>query len=283
MATSSSDRLGVTILFSIIAHAVIALGISFDYEKMRPRLPSLEVILLQSSSGENPDKADFLAQANNSGGGDSELPKRPSNVVSGPMPQLSDGLSPVPMQTSTPRAQEASQPELASTATSEFEVLTRPSTETQPELPEPDDRKALERQLEMARLANELQKEAERYAKRPKKKYISANTREYAYANYMKAWVSRVERVGNINYPDEARRRELRGQLILTVGMNRDGSVKSVDVIKSSGESILDDAAIRIVRLAAPFPTIPVNEENLDELYVTRTWQFLPGDTLLTK
>ncbi|MEO6075863.1 MAG: TonB family protein, partial [Dokdonella sp.] len=83
--------------------------------------------------------------------------------------------------------------------------------------------------------------------------------------------------------PDEARRRQLRGQLILTVGMSRDGSIKSVDVIKSSGENILDDAAIRIVRLAAPFPTIPVTDENLDELYVTRTWQFLPGNTLQTK
>ena len=87
MATSSSDRLGVTILFSLIAHAVIALGISFDYEKMLPRLPSLEVILLQSSSGENPDKADFLAQANNSGGGESDKPKRPADLLSGPMPQ----------------------------------------------------------------------------------------------------------------------------------------------------------------------------------------------------
>lgn len=283
MATSSGDRLGVTILFSVIAHAVIALGISFDYEKMRPRLPSLEVILLQSSSGENPDKADFLAQANNSGGGESDTPKRPADLLSGPMPQVNDGIAPAPMQTSTPRAQEASQPELASTATSEFKVLTRPSSKTQPDLPRPDDRKELERQLEMARLANELKKEAERYAKRPKKKYISANTREYAYASYMKVWVSRVERVGNINYPDEARRRQLRGQLILTVGMSRDGSIKSVDVIKSSGERILDDAAIRIVRLAAPFPTIPVTDENLDELYVTRTWQFLPGNTLQTK
>lgn len=283
MKASTGDRLGVTILFSVIAHAVIALGVSFDYEKMRPRLPSLEVILLQSASGENPDKADFLAQSNNSGGGESDEAKRPSQPVSGPQPQLHDGLAPVPMQHSTPRAQQASQPELQTTAASDFSVRTRQPSQDMPELENPTDRKALERQLEMARLANELQQDAERYAKRPKRKFISANTREYEYATYMKAWVARVERVGNINYPDEARRQQLRGQLILTVGMNRDGSIKSIDVIKSSGHALLDEAAQRIVRLAAPFPTIPVNDEKLDELHVTRTWQFLPGDTLQTK
>lgn len=283
MSTRTGDRLSVTILFSVIAHAVIALGVSFDYEKMRPRLPSLEVILLQSTSGEKPDKADFLAQANNSGGGSSDKAKRPADVVTGPQPQLHDGIAPVPMRNATPRQRDSSQPELHSTAKSDFTVAPRPASEDKPELPDPSDKEMLERQMEMARLANELQKETERYAKRPKRKFISANTREYTYANYMKTWVSRVERIGNINYPDEARQRQLRGQLILTVGMNRDGSIKSIDVIKSSGERILDDAAIRIVRLAAPFPTIPVTNENLDELYVTRTWQFLPGDTLQTK
>ena len=283
MSTRSSDRLSVTILFSVIAHAVIALGVSFDYEKIRPRLPSLEVILLQSTSGEKPDKADFLAQANNSGGGDSDKAKRPADVVTGPQPQLHDGIAPTPMRNATPRPRDSSQPELHSTEKSDFTVTPRRASEDQPDLADPNDKEMLERQMEMARLANELQKETERYAKRPKRKFISANTREYAYANYMKTWVTRVERVGNINYPDEARQRQLRGQLILTVGMNRDGSIKSIDVIKSSGERVLDDAAIRIVRLAAPFPSIPLTDENLDELYVTRTWQFLPGDTLLTK
>ena len=131
----------------------------------------------------------------------------------------------------------------------------------------------------MARLAEEVQRESQAYAKRPKKKFISANTKEYEYAAYMAAWVARVERIGNLNYPDEARRQQLHGQLVLTVALNRDGTVKSIDVIQSSGHKLLDDAAIRIVRLAAPFPPIPADEK-VDELYVTRTWQFLPGDVL---
>jgi len=90
-----------------------------------------------------------------------------------------------------------------------------------------------------------------------------------------------VERVGNLNYPDEARRQGVYGELVLTVGLNRDGSIKSIDVIKSSGHTLLDDAAQRIVRLAAPFPGLPKDsKEKVDELYITRTWQFLPGNVL---
>ena len=70
------------------------------------------------------------------------------------------------------------------------------------------------------------------------------------------------------------------GQLVLTVGLDRKGNVKSVDVIQSSGHKVLDDAAIRMVRLAEPFPALPESEEQVDELYISRTWQFLPGDIL---
>ena len=96
----------------------------------------------------------------------------------------------------------------------------------------------------------------------------------------MNGWVKRVERVGNQNYPDQARREGLHGDVVLTVGLNRDGSIKSVDVIDSSGHKLLDDAAQRIVRLAGPFPPLPPDKTRVDELYITRTWQFLPGDIL---
>ena len=134
--------------------------------------------------------------------------------------------------------------------------------------------------IEMARLAQEIQKETEQYAKRPKRKYISANTQEYEFAAYMRAWVARIERIGNLNYPDEARRQQLHGDVLLTVTLNKDGTVNRMDVIQGSGHKLLDDAVQRIVQLAAPFPPIPKTGEDIDELYITRTWQFLPGDVL---
>jgi len=275
----SGDRLGVTIIFSLIAHGVLALGLTFEYEKPKPSLPSLDVILVQSASGEKPTKADFLAQANNSGGGEHEKSLRPSELMSSPIAKSDTGVAPKPMQASAPKPQPPTQREILTQQKSTFNLQTDKEKPEQPPIPEPSTRDLLEKKLEMAKLAAEIQKESQEYAKRPKRKYISANTKEYAYAAYMAAWVARVERIGNLNYPDEARREQMHGELVLTVALRKDGTIKSVDVIESSGHKLLDDAAIRIVNQAAPFPAIPA-EDGVDELYVTRTWQFLPGDIL---
>jgi len=278
-AVGSGDRFGVTLLFSLIAHGVLALGLTFQYEKPAASLPSLDVILVQSASGTKPDKADFLAQAHNSGGGESEKSLRPSEPLSSPVHKPDPGIAPRPIPAGAPKAHVATPHELLTAQRSTFSVHSDKETPEQPELPQPVARELLEKKLEMARLAEEVQRDSIAYAKRPKKKFISANTREYEYAAYMSAWVARVERIGNLNYPDEARRQQLHGQLVLTVAIHRDGTIKSTDIIQSSGHKLLDDAAIRIVRLAAPFPPIPTGEK-VDELYVTRTWQFLPGDIL---
>jgi protein TonB len=278
-SVGSGDRFGVTLLFSLVAHGVLALGLTFEYERAKPSLPSLDVILVQSASGQKPEKADFLAQANNTGGGESDKAVRPTEVLSSPVSKPEAGIAPRPIEAGAPRAQPPSERELLTQQKSQFAVHTQKEAPEQPPVPQPTNRELIEKKLEMARLAEEVQRESQAYAKRPKKKYISANTKEYEYAAYMSAWVARIERIGNLNYPDEARRQQLHGQLVLTVALNRDGSVKDIDVIQPSGHKLLDEAAIRIVRLAAPFPPFP-NEGGIDELYVTRTWQFLPGDIL---
>jgi protein TonB len=277
--SGSADRLGVTLLFSIVVHAVIALGITFQFERAPPRLPSLDVILVQSANSEKPDKADFIAQANNSGGGESDKAHRPSQLLSSPLPKPLQGVSPIPLEDAAPRPNPPTATEVLTVRRSTHKV------DTQAQTPDSDQPAQLERdteqrKLEMAKLAQEIEREAEQYAKRPKRKYISANTREYEFAAYMRAWVARIERIGNLNYPDEARRQQLHGQLVLTVGLDRQGHIKSIDVIQSSGHKVLDDAAIRITRLAEPFPALPETSEKVDELYISRTWQFLPGDIL---
>ncbi|MEE7559992.1 energy transducer TonB, partial [Xanthomonas sp. Kuri4-2] len=137
-----------------------------------------------------------------------------------------------------------------------------------------------QRDAEMARLAAEVHLRSEQYARRPNRKFVSASTREYAYANYLRAWVDRAERVGNLNYPDEARRRRLGGKVVISVGVRRDGSVESSRVLVSSGTPLLDAAALRVVQLAQPFPPLPRTEDDIDILQVTRTWLFLPGGAL---
>lgn len=132
------------------------------------------------------------------------------------------------------------------------------------------------RSFALASLNAELQQKLETHAKRPRQKFISANTQEYRYAAYMEAWRAKVERIGNLNYPDEARQKQLSGALLLDVALRPDGSVIEILVRRSSGHKVLDDAAVRIVELAAPFAPFPDDiAREVDVLHVTRTWKFL--------
>jgi len=131
------------------------------------------------------------------------------------------------------------------------------------------------RNAEMANLAARIQERGSAYASRTRRKAISTATREYIYATYMEAWRRKVERIGNLNYPSEARELGLFGSLILHVAVRSDGSLEGIRVVRSSGHDVLDQAAIRIVELAAPFAPFPANiKSETDVLDITRTWQF---------
>ncbi|MEW5313184.1 MAG: hypothetical protein WDW38_004770 [Sanguina aurantia] len=270
-------------LFSLLLHGVLLLGVTFHFAKLTPSLPTLDVTLVNVANQEAPDKADFLAQANNSGGGQSDKAARPSQMFSGAVPKPDPGIAAQAVEDSTPAPQEATATRMVTTSgRSDFSVASdtaKPKLDAQDDAPTAED---LKRQQDIAQLAAELRQQTEALAKRPKKKFISANTKEYVYASYMRGWSDRVQRIGNLNYPDAARRRKLYGDLLLTVGLNRDGSIKNITVIKSSGQPLLDAAAERIVRLSSPFPPLP-KDASVDELYITRTWQFLPGDVLRNK
>ena len=270
------DRLGATLAFSLIVHGVVILGVGFAVDDAAPLLPTLEVILTESSTPTPPEEADFLAQASQQGGGESEKTERPREPISSAQPSPQQGVARRAVEASAPPPQpERREPVLTATTPQPQQAPAQPPVA--PPQPLPSSRQLIEQSMEMARLAAEIERQSQAYAKRPKRKFISANTREYEFAAYMRAWVARVERIGNLNYPEEARRRNLSGNLVLTVALRRDGSVQSIDVVQPSGHPLLDDAAIRTVQLASPFAPLPKTQENIDELHITRTWQFLPG------
>lgn len=127
----------------------------------------------------------------------------------------------------------------------------------------------------MAKLQPGIQRDRESQSKLPRRKWISANTRQYEFAAYMQAWVAKVERVGNLNYPEEIRHLKLTGDLVMTVGIKQDGSIEAIEIIRSSGKFQLDQAATRIVRLAGPYSPLPEQiKESVDILHITRTWVF---------
>lgn len=272
-----NERLSATLALSLVVHGILVLGVGFALGDAAPVLPTLDVILSQTQTPLTPKEADFLAAANQQGGGDSDVAKRPRDSQAGWVPQAQTGLAPQPLRAQSPDAVPPPEARVLTTKDSDLKVPPQ-QTKPQPDTPDlPKGEAKIEHDAEMARLAAEIHLRSELYAKRPKRKFVSASTREYVYANYLRAWVDRAERVGNLNYPDEARRKRLAGQLVITVAVRRDGSVEQTHIIQSSGIPLLDSTALRIVKLAAPFPPLPETSENVDILHVTRTWQFLPG------
>lgn len=280
-AIGERERLGATLVLSLLVHAMAVLGVGFALEDAAPVLPTLDVILTRTTSALTPAQADFLAQASNQGGGEDEASRRPRDAQAGLLPSEDSGVAQRAVRAQSPAP--APPPETRVVASHRGETPV-PEPEARPapdERPLPRGEEKIERDLAMARLAAEIHLQSERYAKRPKRKFVSASTQEWAYATYLRAWVDRVERVGNLNYPDEARRRQLSGTLVISVAIRRDGSVERAEVIQSSGIRLLDDAALRIARLAEPYPPLPRTDEEIDVLHVTRTWNFLPGGELV--
>jgi periplasmic protein TonB len=275
------ERLGATMVLSVLLHGMLVLGLGFALDDAAPVMPTLDVILTETTSPLTQAQADFLAQASNQGGGEHDRSTRPRDAQVGHAPQPEPGVSPIQLRAQSPEATPPPQARVVSSTRGERPVPSPDATPQADDSPLPRGQEKIERDLEMARLAAEIHLRSERYARRPKRKFVSASTQEYAYATYLRTWVDRVQRVGNLNYPDEARRRQLAGELVISIAIRRDGSVERAEILKSSGTRLLDDAALRIARLAEPYPPLPRTDEEIDVLHVTRTWQFLPGGTML--
>jgi protein TonB len=264
-----TDRLGLTLLVAAAAHAFVILGITFKpFDPVRPkhRQQSMEIMVVNQAAEppEEDEKPDFLAQTSQQGSGEQQEPVKPS-FESAPPP-------------SPPPQPQQAQPQPQAPLTTEASKQKTPQ-ESPPEatpLPLSASQLLNSKELEIARLTADLQRRSQAYAKMPKRRAISASTKEYKYAAYLDAWRRKVERVGNLNYPDQAKRSRLYGNLVLHVAVRADGSVERVRVLHSSGHKILDDAAVRIVRMSAPFSPFPEEiRKETDILDITRTWQFL--------
>ena len=272
------DRLGATMALSAALHAIVILGVGFAVNEAAPITPMLDVILSGTRTPLTPKEAEFLAQASNQGGGEHDKSSRPTDTVSGPLPLPESGLAPQPLRAQSPDATPPPEARIVTGADAGKVPPEQMRPQTDPEALPPGEQKILH-DIDMARLAAEVHLNSQRYAKRPKRKFVSASTQEYAYAEYLRRWVDRAERVGNLNYPEAARQRGLSGQVVMSIGIRRDGSVESSQVLVSSGKPVLDQAALRIAKLAQPYPALPKTADNIDVLNVVRTWNFRPGGT----
>lgn len=283
-AVTAADRLGLTLFLAAAAHGLVILGVGFAPLEWSPDTPqALDVVLVEQHTEEAPEEADYLAEANAAGGGDSPERDRPRAPVSSPERTARAGIAPAPLEAGAPEPVRPAPAPTLTRDTSEVEVdSSRPreepveSTRRQPE--------RVEYEAHIARLAAEVDNALSEYAQRPRKTFVTARTRRSVAASYMHDWVESVEHVGNINYPESARRRGLSGALVLVAAIRADGSLHDVRVRASSGQPVLDAAAERIVRQAAPFEPFPeALRAETDILYITRTWEFTSGDRLTTR
>jgi protein TonB len=268
---TATDRLTLTLFFALVIHAMVILGITFGmYDDPEPeKVPPTLDITIATRNTPAPDEADYLAQTSQDGGGNVSEKIKPTMT----MPEMAPVVEP---------QQPVPAPTQVITALKSDIQLVEVSEET-PETEQPDmaATELIERMMEMDILSEQISESRQAYAQRPRQVFISARTQEYKYANYMSEWVKKVERVGNLNYPVAARRAKISGKLMMEVALNVDGTVHKISILRPSGEPIIDEAAKRIVNLAAPFPPFPPEIlENTDILNITRTWEFSTSNQL---
>lgn len=279
-----SRNLGLAIGASLLLHGIL-LSIHFTFPDALSNVKerALDVILVNSRSATRPTDVQAKAQANLDGGGNTDENRRAAT----PLPvskQVKDGESLVEAQRRVVQL-EAQQREMMTQLKSQkaVPVATRHNEPTPPMPLTPPNVSGLDlasSAMAVARLEGQIARQTEEYNKRPRKKFIGARTEEYRFAQYVEDWRQKVERIGNLNYPDAARGR-MYGSLVLTVIIKADGTLDRVDINRPSGQKLLDDAARRIVQMASPYAPFPAAiARDTDILEITRTWTFTSADKL---
>jgi periplasmic protein TonB len=281
-----SRVLAVSIGLSILLHAVL-LSIHFRFpEALRWKSANqpLEVVLVNAKTLDKPERAKALAQANLDGGGNTDARRRATS----PLPVTSPkepGRDLAETQRRQRELEAQQQRLLAQTREARAAVAAAGEGKTPVEEPTPQvaGRDMADRSLAMLSLQAQIARQTQAYQERPRKRFIGANAREYRFAQYEEDWRAKIERVGTLNYPAEARGK-LYGMLRLTVTIRPDGTVEAIDLDRSSGLKVLDQAAFRIVKMAAPFSAFPPEiRKDTDLLVITRTWFFAQGDKVWTE
>jgi len=285
-----SLNLWIGVGISIFVHAaLLSLHFTFPEASRAFQDRALEIILVNSRSSHRPTNAQALAQVNLDGGGDTDDDVRRAS----PLPAS-------PYDQSGRELLEQSKQRVQALETKTQQMLTQKPGNTKVEpVPRKDASKREARPKaahtgvsgldlannarEMARLEGEIARNTQLYNKRPRVKNIGTRAEEYRFAQYIEAVLVKIERVGTLNYPEDARGK-LYGNLTLTIRVNSDGRVEKVEIDRSSGYKILDNAAIRIVKMSSPFAAFPNDiRRDTDILEITRILSFTKSDRIRTR
>ena len=283
LAVSVPTQMAVCTSVAIHLFLILAVGAQFfDPKNFTPPHNAMDVVLVNAKSASKPLKADVLAQANLDGGGNTDEKRRAKT----PLPAV-DQSAVANEKLAQERVKQLEQEvkTLMTQAKSTAKILQGEISQQPSGAPKPlSTAELLQQSMEIRRLEAELSREHEAYQQRPKRSFVGGSTMEYRFAGYVENWRLKIERVGNLNYPEEAKGKGLQGQLTLTVAIKSNGEVEEIKVNRSSGSKVLDQAARRIVMLSAPFDRFPDSfKKDTDVLHITRTWIFGRDETLTSK
>lgn len=302
--------LTIALAISLALHAMIGV-VHFSAPKpkvSKDNAQTLEVALVNTKTKSRPRTADTLAQANLDRGGNTDADRKIKSAAPAMINQPTEF-------TATPTAAVQTSPQadtISTTAAREQQRIaqleeqsralmtqiqasnkvisqsthTAAAPEAEKEILETPTKIAktadlMQTSLNIARLEAMIARQQDEYQKRPKRKFIGARTQEYRFAAYVESWRQKVEKIGNLNYPEAAKDQKLYGQLRMTVSIRSDGSVERIEIDKSSGHAVLDNAAKRIVEMSAPYAAFPEDiRKDTDILSITRTWTFSQQDSL---
>ena len=282
----NKDILSVTAFFSMLLHAVVILGISFklpDTKAINNTDNTLDVVLINTANNLEATDAEIVSTNDNAGCGEDD------KEASSPIPF--EAVQPSPVQsikkTATTQASNIISPDQLITS-NQGDLSIKKETRVEEQLRSLEDTVGedklttkTQRQLERERLIAKLNQSFEDYQKRPQKEYLSPNTTKHQAALYLDDWRKRVELAGNANYPVKAKAEGLYGTLIMTVVINRNGTISDIFINSPSPHKLLNDAAIRFVRDASPFDSFPDDiDKDTDILVITRAFHFLKNNQL---
>ena len=278
---STDDSLLVALFLAGVIHILLFLGVSFAAPKAEKFHKQIEITLANIATKKAPKKAKYLAQDNQVGAGtQSKKPTPPKQKIA------SAGTSrykkPAPR-----KSQKASQAKAAKKLMVQKQAALKIATNKQKKVAIKKQRpkisaESLQRQI--TQLGAKI-RHSRKSAEKTKIKFVnSVSTHKYVAAQYMKDWEDKIERTGNLNYPDVAKKKGFRGTLTMDVGIKPNGSIYSIRITQSSGNKALDAAAVRIVRLSAPFAVLPKDLlKELDVLVIPRVWKFSDESGITTR
>jgi periplasmic protein TonB len=278
---SNNDSLLIALFVAVIFHIVLVFGMNFTTPRPEKINKSIDITLINTPAKKAPEKTHFLAQENQSGTGEKpKKPKPPAQKLPSRGNNQEKKIKKIAPEKSKPKVAQ----KIITQQKAEKKAITarKPAVVSQTEKHPHITAESLQQQI--AQLGTEI-RQNQQGAEQTKIKFVdSVSAHKYVAAQYMKDWESKVERMGNLNYPEVAAKKNFSGTLTMDVGIKADGSIYSIRINRSSGNPALDEAAKNIVRISAPFAPLPLDlRKELDVLVITRVWKFSDESGLVTR